>query len=43
MLEHALDAAAPDELYLDDVYGSPPHRRHLTYYFAEQIRQQLSN
>jgi CO/xanthine dehydrogenase FAD-binding subunit len=42
-LEHALDAAAPYELYLDDVYGSPPHRQHLTYYFAEQIRQQLSN
>jgi CO/xanthine dehydrogenase FAD-binding subunit len=42
-LESALDDAAPFELYLDDVHGSPRHRQHLTYYFAEQIRQELSN
>jgi len=41
-LKTALDAAAPFELYLDDVHGSPPHRRHLTYYFAEQIREELA-
>jgi len=43
MLELAVDAATPFELYLDDAHGSPHHRQHLTYYFAEQIRQQLSN
>src|SRR3984893_1034844 len=42
-LEDALDDAAPFDLYLDDVHGSPRHRQHLTYYFAEQIRQELSN
>jgi hypothetical protein len=43
MLEDALDVAAPFDLYLDDAHGSPRHRQHLTYYFAEQIRQELSN
>jgi CO/xanthine dehydrogenase FAD-binding subunit len=42
MLKSAVDAAAPFDLYLDDVHGSPHHRRHLTYYFAEQIRHELS-
>jgi CO/xanthine dehydrogenase FAD-binding subunit len=42
-LENALDDAAPFDLYLDDVHGSSRHRQHLTYYFAEQIRQELSN
>jgi hypothetical protein len=32
----------PFSLYLDDTHGSPPHRKQLTYYFAEQIREQLS-
>jgi CO/xanthine dehydrogenase FAD-binding subunit len=41
-LRSALDEAAPIDLYLDDVHGSPGHRQHLTYYFAEQIRQELS-
>lgn len=41
-LQDALAAAIPFELYLDDVHGSPPHRRHLTKYFAEQIREELS-
>ena len=30
-------------LYLDDVHGSPAHRKHLTHYFAEQIRSELSH
>jgi CO/xanthine dehydrogenase FAD-binding subunit len=42
-LKSALDDAAPFDLYLDDVHGSPRHRQHLTYYFAEQIRQELSS
>ncbi len=40
-LRHALDAGIPDALYFDDVHGSPAYRRHLTYYFAEQIRQEI--
>ncbi len=41
-LSGALDTALPFDLYLDDVHGAPLHRQHLTYYFAEQIRQELS-
>jgi CO/xanthine dehydrogenase FAD-binding subunit len=41
-LKRAIDDAVPFGLYLDDVHGSPPHRKHLTHYFAEQIRSELS-
>jgi len=41
-LEAAIAAAVPCDLYLDDVHGSPAHREHLTFYFAEQIRAELS-
>lgn len=41
-LRRAIDGAVPADLYLDDVHGSPAHRRHLTYYFAEQIRSDLA-
>jgi len=34
--------AIPIEQYLADTHGSPEHRQHLTRYFAEQIRQELS-
>ena len=40
-LRHALDTGIPDALYFDDVHGSPAYRRHLTYYFGEQIRQEI--
>jgi CO/xanthine dehydrogenase FAD-binding subunit len=40
-VREAIDQAVPFELYLDDTHGSPAHRQHLTYYFAEQIRQEL--
>jgi CO/xanthine dehydrogenase FAD-binding subunit len=40
-VRNAIDAAIPESLYLDDVHGSPAHRRHLTYHYAEQIRQEL--
>jgi CO/xanthine dehydrogenase FAD-binding subunit len=40
-LRDAIDAAIPDALYLDDVHGSPAHRKHLTYHYAEQIRGEL--
>lgn len=39
----ALDAAIPDNMYLDDTHGSPRHRKHLTYLFAEQICAELSD
>ena len=34
--------AIPDSLYLDDVHGTPPYRKHITYLFAEEIRRELS-
>jgi CO/xanthine dehydrogenase FAD-binding subunit len=40
-VKRSIDEAVPLELYLDDTHGSPAHRRHLTYYYAEQIRQEL--
>jgi CO/xanthine dehydrogenase FAD-binding subunit len=42
-LKRAIDDAAPFALYLDDVHGSPAHRKHLTHYFGEQIRSELSH
>jgi CO/xanthine dehydrogenase FAD-binding subunit len=42
-LKRAIDDVVPFNLYLDDVHGSPPHRKHLTNYFAEQIRVELSH
>jgi len=39
----AIDQAVPPDLYLHDTHGSPEHRRHLTYYYAEQIRRELSS
>jgi CO/xanthine dehydrogenase FAD-binding subunit len=41
-LREAIDSAIPDALYLDDVHGSPAHRRHLTYHFGEEIRKELA-
>jgi CO/xanthine dehydrogenase FAD-binding subunit len=41
-LKRAIDDVVPFEMYLDDVHGSPAHRKHLTHYFAEQIRSELS-
>lgn len=41
-VKQAIDEAIPFALYFDDPNGSPPHRQHLTYYFAEQIRQELA-
>jgi CO/xanthine dehydrogenase FAD-binding subunit len=29
--------------YFDDVHGTPDYRRHMTLYFAEEIRRELSN
>lgn len=40
-LRAAIDAAIAPDLYLDDVHGSPAHRRHLTYHFAHDICEEL--
>lgn len=40
-LRDAIDASIPFGLYLDDVHGSPAHRQHLTYHFAQQICEEL--
>ena len=37
-----LREAIPDAWYLDDVHGTPEYRKHLTFYFAEEIRRELS-
>ena len=41
-LRRALDERIPHDGYFDDVHGSAPYKRHLTYHFAEQIRAELA-
>jgi hypothetical protein len=41
-LQSRLREAIPDALYFDDVHGTPAYRKHLTFYFAEEIRRELS-
>ncbi len=41
-LRHAIDAAIQDADWFDDVHGSAAYKRHLTYYYAEQIRAELA-
>ena len=40
-LDAALRVAIPDELYHNDVHGTPDYRKHLTFQFAEEIRREL--
>jgi CO/xanthine dehydrogenase FAD-binding subunit len=40
-LREAIDAAIPEADYFDDVHGAARYKRHLTYYFAEQILAEL--
>jgi CO/xanthine dehydrogenase FAD-binding subunit len=42
-LRRTIDARIPADAYFDDVHGSAPYKRHLTYYFAEQIRAELTS
>jgi CO/xanthine dehydrogenase FAD-binding subunit len=37
----ALEGNVTPDLYFDDPHGTRAHRRHLTYYYAEQIRAEL--
>jgi hypothetical protein len=41
-MRHAIDKAIPEDGYFDDVHGSPAYRRRLTYYYAEQVREDLA-
>jgi hypothetical protein len=41
MLRETILATIPEADYFDDVHGSARYKRHLTYYFAEQIRAEL--
>ena len=42
-LRRAIDGAVKAEDWFDDVHGSAAYKRHLTYYFAEQIRAELAS
>jgi CO/xanthine dehydrogenase FAD-binding subunit len=41
-LRRAIDERIPADGYFNDVHGSAPYKRRLTYYFAEQIRAELA-
>jgi CO/xanthine dehydrogenase FAD-binding subunit len=41
-LRHAINEKLPADGYFQDVHGSARYKRHLTYYFAEQIRAELA-
>jgi hypothetical protein len=41
-LRRAIDGAVKDSDWFGDVHGSAPYKRHLTYYYAEQIRAELA-
>jgi CO/xanthine dehydrogenase FAD-binding subunit len=41
-LRQAIEAHIPADGYFNDVHGSADYKRHLTFYFAEQIRAELA-
>lgn len=41
-LREAIFVAIPEADYFEDVHGSAVYKRHLTYYFAEQVRAELN-
>jgi CO/xanthine dehydrogenase FAD-binding subunit len=41
-LRARITESIPDQLYLNDVHGTPAYRKHMTYLFAEEIRQELA-
>jgi CO/xanthine dehydrogenase FAD-binding subunit len=41
-LSQAITEAIPESLYYDDLHGAPDWRRHMTFRFAEEIRQELA-
>jgi CO/xanthine dehydrogenase FAD-binding subunit len=40
-LRDAILSTIPEADYFEDVHGSARYKRHLTYYFAEQVRAEL--
>ena len=42
-MRHAIDAKVPADVWFNDVNGSAAWKRHLTYYYAEQIRAELAS
>ncbi len=42
-LRQRLYNTIPDSVYFDDVHGAPAYRKHITLYFAEEIRRELSS
>jgi CO/xanthine dehydrogenase FAD-binding subunit len=42
VLRRALGTRIQDRDWFDDIHGSAPYKRHLTYYYAEQIRTELA-
>jgi CO/xanthine dehydrogenase FAD-binding subunit len=42
-LRRAIEASVKASDWFDDVHGSAPYKRHLTYYYAEQIRAELAS
>jgi CO/xanthine dehydrogenase FAD-binding subunit len=41
-LRRTIDQHIPDDGYFNDVHGSAGYKRHLTYYFCEEIRTELA-
>jgi CO/xanthine dehydrogenase FAD-binding subunit len=41
-LRRAIEERIPHDGYFNDVHGSADYKRHLTFYFAEQIRDELA-
>jgi CO/xanthine dehydrogenase FAD-binding subunit len=41
-LRQAIDECLPAESWFEDVHGSAPYKRHITRYYAEQIRAELA-
>jgi CO/xanthine dehydrogenase FAD-binding subunit len=41
-LRHAIETTVADNDWFDDVHGSAAYKRHLTHYYAEQIRAELA-
>jgi CO/xanthine dehydrogenase FAD-binding subunit len=41
-LHRAIEERLPPDAWFNDVHGSAPYKRHITFYLAEQIRAELS-
>jgi CO/xanthine dehydrogenase FAD-binding subunit len=41
-LRQAIDERLPPDAWFQDVHGSGPYKRHITFYLAEQIREELA-